>query len=187
VQSLADNKEASMDVNLEATIFDEKLLNYLEIAKEYFEAKGSSGFILPKFSPESIDALYSTAYNLYEKGKYSEAVHFFRFLTMLKTFERKYWIGLGASQQMCKLYEDAVQSYEAAALMNHNDPYVHFHASECLFLLKKTDRAMDALNAAEIVARQEKKYKNLISQFALIRKTWSNQGKSLEYKELSNA
>lgn len=124
----------------------------------------------PQFSQDAIEALYASGFSLYESGKYVNAVHFFRFLTLIDMNTRKHWMGLGASHQMLKEYENALQSFGYAALLNENDPYAHFHAAECFFALKQTDQGEQALASAETVAlRQQKQYETLLARISLIK------------------
>lgn len=140
--------------------------------------------LAPQFSNEAIDGLYGTAYKFYEIGKYQDAAHFFRVMTMIDTTGRRNWMGLGASLQMLKEYEEAIESYSVAAMMDPEDPYAHLHAAECLFIMGQKERALIALSSAELTAGNNKnKNKRLISQLALIRNAWSNEAVKVEIKE----
>jgi type III secretion system low calcium response chaperone LcrH/SycD len=118
-------------------------------------------------------ALYVVGYQLYENGKYREAVDVFRVLTVLDQTERKYWMGLGASLHMQKEYDRALQCYGYAALLNENDPYAHFHAAECFLVQGKREEAYHVLEVAKSVALHNKeKYNQLLEKIELIRDTW---------------
>src|SRR5262245_31055472 len=95
-----------------------------------------------QLSGESIEALYHIAYTQYKQGKYEDAVGVFRFLTLNDTRSRKHWMGLGASLQMQKKYNEAIEAYELAAALDPTDPHVHIYASDCCFAQKMTKEGL---------------------------------------------
>jgi len=130
----------------------------------------NEGQDLPEFSEQSTEALYAFGYGFYENGKYENAVQFFRFLTLVDPKKKKYWMGLGASYQMLKDDECALQCYGAAAILDQNDPFTHFHAAECFFSLGKRELGCEALHSAETVADSgPKQDKALLSRIALMK------------------
>jgi type III secretion system low calcium response chaperone LcrH/SycD len=129
---------------------------------------------LPQLSPDSLSLLYANAYELYRNGKYDDAKCFFRFLTLVNSFERKYWMGLGASCQMLKLYPEAIECYSAAAIQDPTDPYVHLHAADCYFHSNNLEKAKEALESAIITANENADdYASLIPKLQLISERWS--------------
>jgi type III secretion system low calcium response chaperone LcrH/SycD len=94
-----------------------------------------------------MEAVYSVAYNLYKAGKYDEALKVFKFLCFFDHLEKKYWMGLGAAQQLLGKYEDAVQAYSYAALLDVRDPRPPMHAADCYMLLGDREKAESALHA----------------------------------------
>lgn len=122
-------------------------------------------------STEDHEAVYAFGYHLYENGLYKKAIHFFRTLTLMNPKNAKYWKGLGATYQMLREFDRALESYGVAALLNENDPLVHWHASECFLMLKKPEEAREATHSAALAAKREpKKYQFLIDKIALIEK-----------------
>jgi type III secretion system low calcium response chaperone LcrH/SycD len=133
-----------------------------------------------EISQGSIETLYSMAYTYYKQGMYEEAVAHFRVLTMADASSPKHWIGLGASLQMLKRFEKALEAYEFAACLNPGDPHIHIHAADCLFGLGLAKEALFALSCAERAIKMDKmteRDKNLLAHIALIRKAWDNQPK----------
>lgn len=135
----------------------------------------------PPFTPESLAALYAMAYRLYKNGKYEDALAFFRFLTLSDSFERKYWMGLGACNQMLKNYEKALECYSAAAIQDSSDPYVHWHAADCFFHSGNLPKAREALESALVTARQDNNHHPLIPKLELIADAWSDLLKGGSY------
>lgn len=120
-------------------------------------------------TPETANQLYAMAFRFYESGKYREAVHFFRVLTSMNTDERKFWIGLGASLQMLRDYENALPAYGIAALLDENDPQVHLYAAECFIALQRIEEARTAMAMAEQHCVDSIEHDDLRSQLALMR------------------
>ncbi|NGX43592.1 MAG: Chaperone protein IpgC [Chlamydiae bacterium] len=144
--------------------------NVDEEIRSFIEKYPNGDKELPKISKNAIEAVYAFGYGFYENGKYESAMHFFRFLTLADSQNRKYWMGLGAAYQMLKDHERALQSYGYAALLNENEPTAHFHAAECFFALKNREQGNEALTSAKTVAlRKPKKYKTLLKRIALIK------------------
>lgn len=132
------------------------------------------GSDFPQLSPDSLSLLYVMGYEFYRNGKYEDAKCFFRFLSLVNSFERKYWMGLGACYQMLKSYPEAIECYSAAALQDPMDPYVHQYAADCYFHLNNIDKAKEALESALITANEDDAYESLIPKLQLISDTWSN-------------
>lgn len=142
---------------------------------DFFE-KTSQGNVhaLPQFSSDSLSTLYAMAYELYRNGKYEDAKGFFRFLTLVDSFERKYWMGLAACYQMLKGYAEAIECYSAAAIQDPSDPYVHWHAADCFFHSGNLTDANQALDSALTTAKANESYAALIPKLSLISDAWSN-------------
>lgn len=127
--------------------------------------------------PEVCEALYTVAHTFYGQGKYKEASTLF--CTMVQEAPRtyKYWIGLGASLQMAKSYDEALLAYETAAMLDPCDPHVHLHAADCFFAKGLPKEALFAVDCAERAVKQQPA--NLRAPFkehiALIRKAWSRK------------
>lgn len=120
--------------------------------------------------PYELEKLYEEAFNLYEKNKYSDALIIFKWLVLLNTYEEKYWIGYGATQQLLKNYDRALHAYAVAALLNHANPYPHFYAYECYDLLNNKNDAKKALLLAKERCVNNAYYKELEEEIIKINK-----------------
>lgn len=98
---------------------------------------------------EDFSSLYAAAYAFYEAGDYEKAAELFTALTQSAPFEQAHWRGLASTRQMLSSYEEALHAWSIVALLNHEDPYVHFHAAECLISLGNSQEAAKALDMAE--------------------------------------
>ncbi len=95
-----------------------------------------------------MEVVYAAAYNYFQSGKYAEAEPIFAFLCFNDLFEKKFWLGLGACRQMLGQYDEAVQAYGMAAVLDVEDPDVHLHAADCLLAKGDLEGADSALSAA---------------------------------------
>lgn len=134
----------------------------------------------PDLSDDSIAVLYSLAYHLYENGKYFDSKQVFRFLSLSDPFDRRYWMGLGASYQMLKDFKEALECYSVAAVQEPNDPYVHLHAADCLFATGDTQKGVKTLESA-IIAAEKSDSIPLLTQLKCMHQSWvqghiKNQG-----------
>jgi len=108
------------------------------------------------FSDEQMEAIYSVAYNLYHAGKYADAVQVFSWLGIFNPFVSKYWVGLGASLQMVKDFEKALNAYAVAAITSTpEDPVPHIHAGECYLGMGNVEEAMKAFRMAADFAKNK--------------------------------
>lgn len=119
---------------------------------------------------KSKDKLYAKAYYLYESGKYNEAGQLFRLLTLADLTNSKHWMGLGATYQMLKEYDEAAAAYAVAALNDPSNPYPPLYAAECLMELGKWKDVVNALEDAEKLASQQMQYKELLPRILLLKK-----------------
>jgi type III secretion system low calcium response chaperone LcrH/SycD len=118
---------------------------------DFFKKFGSNGRTFQDFTaltPESMEVLYSVAYNYYTAGKFDDAENVFQLLSVLNHFERKYWKGLAASRENQGKYEDALKAYGYIAVLDITDPYAPFHAGKCLICLGRASDAESAFTAA---------------------------------------
>lgn len=166
------------DLHLDA---DAELLSSLSI----FPAKLFENACMESISDDIVEALYAFAYSNYQIGKYNDAATLFRLLTGLRIRDPRFWKGLGSALQMLKNFEEAVEAYSWAALLDDKqaDPHPHFHAAECLHTLGKVGQGIKALDAARTVAlKNERKYLNLLQKIAFFRITWSKKNKKSKVK-----
>ena len=96
-----------------------------------FFGKGGTFKDLKNMSDDAMEAIYSVAYNLYQGAKYEEAQKVFQFLCFYDHFNRKYFMGLGACQQMMKEYENAIEVFTFATVLDTNDPRPMIYIGDC--------------------------------------------------------
>jgi type III secretion system low calcium response chaperone LcrH/SycD len=116
-------------------------------------AHGATLKAIKGYTDEEFEALYTLGYNLYNQGKFAEALQAFGFLLMHDQLERRYYKAFGSCQQMLKQYEEAIRNYSMASILDLTDPEPTFHTAECMVGLGMTEEAVEAL---DIVVRQTK-------------------------------
>lgn len=127
----------------------------------------------PKFPPKDIDKLYAVAYVYYKNGQYTNALPLLQLLTMVDPQVSKYWLGLGASQQMLKEYAEAFYSYTCAAMMDKDNPYPHLYAADCLFAMDKVDLGLQIIDEVGKMVASDEQYQGIAHQIDIIKQAWS--------------
>lgn len=154
---------------------NKELDNFVSDLQSKFEKYGTATQGVQTFDHVSQESVYAIAYAMYEKGKYEDSSSLFRILSFLDMESVKYWMGLGASQQMLKNYDEALKAYAFAAFLNEQDPYAHFHAAECFILQENIDQGLVALESAYKVAENKAEHKALVNQIVLMRQLWTER------------
>ena len=96
-----------------------------------------------------MEAVYSVGFNMYRTGRYDDAEKIFRFLVLFDHLEPKYWLGVGAVQQVRKDYEGAIASYGYASFLDLSNPKPQLHAAECFLAMGDKMNAASALIALD--------------------------------------
>ncbi len=102
-------------------------------------------------SDREMEALYAEAYTLYEEDQFTAAANGFRFLIILDPYVPRYWMGLGATQQLLNRFEKALHSYAVVTLLDSCNPAPHVYAHECYQALGNEEEAEVALARAREV------------------------------------
>lgn len=92
-------------------------------------------------SAEQMEGLYEEGFVHYEAERYARAAQVFRWLLYLDPYVVKFWMGLGACQQMEKRFEKALEAYAMAAMLDCEDPAPHAYAYECYVALGDEENA----------------------------------------------
>ncbi|MDP1880517.1 MAG: tetratricopeptide repeat protein [Parachlamydiaceae bacterium] len=143
---------------------------------EWFSLLAQKKAPFNQITDSKTEGCYSLAYQLYQQKEFEEALHFFKFLVQACPDSSKYWKGLGACLQMLKMYEEALQCYSAAQLLNQLNPDLHLylHAADCYFLLGDVKSGLKTLNKAFQDALKIKD-KSVIHHIKLMKKQWSKK------------
>lgn len=136
----------------------EKAVEGLGAGDPVMKAKG--------FSIEQVEAIYAVGLNSYKAGKYDDAEKVFRYIVYLDHTNSKYWIALGAVQQMLRQFPKAVTSYGYASFLDLHNPKPQFHAAECFLALGDKESAKSALAALEEYAPKDSVYREKAKKLA---------------------
>ncbi|WP_018693971.1 SycD/LcrH family type III secretion system chaperone [Algicola sagamiensis] len=115
---------------------------------EEFLGKGGTFKDLKNFSDGSMEAIYNVAYNLYQVQKYEDSLKIFKFLGFFDHFNKKYFMGLAACHQMQQNYQEAVDAYSYAGMLDVNDPHPPLYAGECHLAMADYEKAESGFYAA---------------------------------------
>jgi len=130
--------------------------------------------ILPQLSKEKSEEIYALAYTLYENLRYEDAGHFFRLLVASNPSEPKFWKGLGATMQMQKDYDEALNCYCCClqfSVQKQPDPYLYLQTADCHFALKQVDEGLNTLDVAHLIAKKIGD-KRVLQHVALMQQVW---------------
>lgn len=105
---------------------------------------------------KTMDGMYEHAYNLYNTGRYKEAIPVFRNLTTLHTNESKYMLGLASCYHMLKDYQMAAGVYLVVSTVDPNNPIPYFHSSDCYMQMGDKVSAIVMLEMAISNAKETK-------------------------------
>lgn len=81
--------------------------------------------------PESLESLYQHAYQLFQGGKYREALTCFSFLRQIDPPSFRYHFGVAACHHYLKEYDEAAGNYLFCTYMDVLNPVPFFHLYDC--------------------------------------------------------
>ncbi|AUI86204.1 CesD/SycD/LcrH family type III secretion system chaperone [Vibrio azureus] len=140
-------------LNEQAQVQAEELITFFE--------EGGTLKMLHDVSSETIEYIYSLAYNFFQSGKISQAEQIFQLLSMLDHYQARFFIGLGAAQQELGKYLEAINAYSVAALVDTQDPRPAFHAAECYLKLEQLTEAESGFYGAKEMSADKPDYADL--------------------------
>jgi type III secretion system low calcium response chaperone LcrH/SycD len=118
--------------------------------------------IMPKnvlnLPPDTVEQIYTKAYNFYNQGKYKEASIIFQLLILLDPTVPKYMLGSAACLHRMELYEKAAQVYLLTAALDPENPLLHFHASDCYMKLHAPELALLELKNTIACAKDKQEF-----------------------------
>lgn len=115
-------------------------------------------------SNAELEAVYALAFGYYNTGRFDEALKLFQFLVLFDHLNQKFWLGLGATQQALKDYQNAVASYGYASFLKLDNPKPQYHAAECFLALGDKKNAASSICALEEYAPKDSAYRAKAAQ-----------------------
>lgn len=118
--------------------------------------------IMPKqalqLGDDTMEAIYSQGYTLYNQGRYKEASYIFRLLMLLDYTTPKYPLGLAACLHRQKDYKNAANIYLLCGTLDPTNPLPHYHAADCYLQLDYISMALFSLDLAIKAAADQPQY-----------------------------
>ena len=133
---MSDTNNATIDAALDNDLKD--------IAKKLFQ-DGSTLAELKGITRRELNAVYQMGLGFYNTGRFDDAEKVFTFLVMFDHLEPKYWLGVGAVQQVKKNFEKAKAAYVQASMLDIHNPKPQYYAAECYLALGQRDDAVATL------------------------------------------
>lgn len=94
---------------------------------------------------DTIEQLYAYGHQLFSTQKYQDSAKVFQVLYLLDPFDARFALGIGASFQMAKNYENAIGWYLALAIMDQETPLPFYYISDCFLKLDQLEASRGAL------------------------------------------
>lgn len=107
------------------------------------------------FSPPIMELMYQQGYNLFQSGKYQDALKIFTILRQLDITEMRYSFAIAASYHYMKDYLDAAANYLIYKSMDPSNPLPSFHLYDCFMKADYPQSALIALEEARILAERD--------------------------------
>ncbi|MCE5317172.1 MAG: hypothetical protein LLG04_07400 [Parachlamydia sp.] len=105
-----------------------------------------------------VKALYRSGAELYNSKSFNEASAAFTVVTLMEVPAYDAWIGLGNSEFYCQRYQSALIAYAMAAWSNPKNPMPHIYSSHCYEALKQYENALNSLDIAQQVIKNNPVY-----------------------------
>lgn len=128
-----------------------------------------------KLSDDTMEAIYTQAYTLYNQGKFRDASYVFRLLMLLDFTTPKYVLGLAACAHRVKDYTNAANLYYLCAALDPSNPMPHFHAADCYMQLGAIGIASYSLGLAIETAGMQPQYEIIKERATLMRDALDKQ------------
>lgn len=128
-----------------------------KLSEEYSDAlldaiqNGASLKDVQGITDQTMQGVYSLAYDFYSHGKLNDAESLFRFLCVYDFHNPEYAMGLAAVYQLKKNYHKAIDFYALAYSQAKDDYRPMFYAGQCNLMLR---RGVQAKRCFEIVANR---------------------------------
>lgn len=128
--------------------------------KNYFE-KGIPFFKSMGIDEDFMKYLYGTAYQLFQSGKFSEALASFQMLSIYDPTDDKYVLGKALCYKEMQKYPNAINELIAYAGMREDDPQPYWHMYECFELMNEPWGAGSSLGAVIYLCNQNNSHPEL--------------------------
>jgi type III secretion system low calcium response chaperone LcrH/SycD len=112
-------------------------------------------------SPNQAELLYHEAYQLFQSGKYKEALSIFYFLRELEVDSFRYNFAIAACYQYLKDYQNAIANYLMCTYINFKDPMPYYHMYDCYLKQSQLIPALQSIVSVLIAIKKRPEYAKL--------------------------
>lgn len=127
--------------------------------------------LLPKdalgFSPEVIEVIYQQGYNLFQSGKYKDALLIFTNLWQLDPTNSRYPFAIAACYHYSKDYLNAAANYIFYKYMDPLNPIPCFHLYDCYVKINEPISALYEIQEALVLSDKNPRYAQLKEKIQL--------------------
>ena len=146
--------------------------------------------VMPKHAlqlgDDTMEAIYSQAYNLYNQGRYKESSYIFRLLMLLDYMTPKYILGLAACLHRMKDYKNAANIYLLCGTLDTTNPLPHYHAADCYIQLDMPVLAIFSLGLAINASGDQPQYAVVKERATLMKEALDKQVKGEGQEQSEN-
>lgn len=129
-----------------------------------FMASGATLRDLRGLTDANMEALYALAYSEYNQANYDKALDLFRMLCNLDHLEHRFWLGLGATRQMQRDYQHAIEAYVMAMMLDIDQPIPPLHMAECQLAIGDRESAETSFEYAVHAAGDKPQFQTIKHQ-----------------------
>jgi type III secretion system low calcium response chaperone LcrH/SycD len=141
---------------------DEAAVDLLTKSLEAVLFEGKPMWEVCGWNADQIEGLYNTGFHLYQSGAYDEALNVFRPLALIDSGEARNWIAMGGCHQMKGEYQQALEYYGNAVMIDPNNPRPVFNALECNIALKMYAEAKSSAEYLIAIASDKPEHSSLV-------------------------
>lgn len=118
-----------------------KIVEVIENHAKGISVKDSLGI-----DSDTMEQLYAQGHRLFSTQKYGDAAKTFQVLYLLDPLDSRYALGIGASYQMDKKYDNAIGWYLALSLIDEETPLPFYYISDCFLKMDYQEASHEFLN-----------------------------------------
>ena len=106
-------------------------------------------------SENTINQFFQSGYRYYETAHFAEASDVLFAVNVLNPFKYNGWLALGMAEKQCGHFNEALQAFTMAALIDLTAVYPHLHSAECYRALKSEDDVKKTLDYALSILEEQ--------------------------------
>lgn len=139
-------------------------------AKEFFikilqnAAEGKPLYPLYGLNKSHMECIYKHAFTLYKEEKYGESLRSFQRMALYDNFDDRGWMGAGLCNEKLARYNQAIECYSSAAMINPKNLDPILHKVICYQALDNYPQAIKSLELAIYLTDKNSSYAKITSE-----------------------